>query len=104
MPLMACQDRIWPRKSMFGQSAKNSIGLTVTNQLQNNEAIFIRSQPKSFIVALGIAVALGDIIVLGICFLNDRGFLHINDSLKMTWIQYVVIAIGMLLLYVSFCF
>jgi hypothetical protein len=104
MRLTVCQERISHRKSMFGQSTGLRIGKMVTDQLQDNEAIFIRSQPKRFFVPLGIAVALGDIIVLGMFFLNDRGILHINDSLRMTWIQYVVLAIGLPVLYVNCCF
>lgn len=76
----------------------------MTDILQESEAISFQSQPKRFFVALGIAVVLGDLIVLGMLFLNDHGILHINDSLKMTWIQYLTLAIGLPLVYVSSCF
>ncbi len=75
----------------------------MTNQLQESEAISFQSQPRRFFLMLGIGFGLADIIALVLLFLNDHGILHINDSLKVTWIQYVTIAIGMPVMCVYFC-
>jgi hypothetical protein len=76
----------------------------VIDDVQPNEAITFRSQPKVFFRILGIAFGLGGIMVMGILYLNDLRILHINDAFQMTWKQYAGIAIGFPIFYVFSCF
>jgi hypothetical protein len=76
----------------------------LTAQPRENEGISFRSRSKPIFIVLGIVFGLGGVLVVGMLILNDLRFLHLNDTLTLTWKQYLAIGIGFPLFYLFGCF